>query len=293
MAMTKQKKRRYGVRYNTFTSCLSTTMVLMLLGMMVFFVSVADNLSRRMREEMPVAVLLSDSIKDHDLGKLQYDLLQLPGVQDITYISKEQGAKETMEAMGIERDDFLEYNPIGAEIELRLQAEYANKDSIAQMDSLIRCNRYVTDVLSPMAEIDMLNRVIPIVGLIALGIAILLAFISVALINNTMRMSVYARRFTINTMKLVGARYSFIRRPFMKQAFGIALTASLVAGSLLGIGIYALLSLDVYIASLITSSVLWATYGCVIGGGILLTLLCALISVNRFLRMSTDEIFMK
>lgn len=281
------------MRFNSFTSCLSTTMVLLLLGMMVFFVTVADNLSKRLREEMPVAVLLSDSITNHELGKLQYDLRQMPGVTAVTYVSKEQGARETMEAMGIERNDFLEYNPIGAELELRLRADYAHKDSIAKMDAAIRNRTYVTDVLSPMAEIDMLNHIIPIVGLIALGVAVLLAFISVALINNTMRMSVYARRLTIHTMKLVGARYSFIRKPFMKQAFGIGLIASTVAAVFIGMGIHSLLSLDVYIATLVTPSVMIATFGCIFGGGILLTLLCAFISVNRFLYMSTDEIFMK
>ncbi len=289
----KKRKRRHGGRFNLFTSCLSITMVLILLGTMVFFITVADNLSSRLREEMPVAILLSDSISQHDLGKLQYDLHQYPGVQSVRFISKEQGALETMQAMGIEKEDFLEYNPIGAEFEIRLKAEYTNKDSIARLEPLIRSNRHVVDVLSPMTEIDLINYIIPIVGVIFMSIALLLAFISVSLINNTMRMSVYARRFTIHTMKMVGAKWNFIRRPFMLQAFWIGFASALIADSLIITGIFTLLCMEVYIAQLVTPQVWMATLGSVLVGGVLLTMLCAYFSVTRFLRMSTDQIFMK
>ena len=288
-----KKKKRHAGRFTLFTSCLSTTMVLILLGTMVFFIAVAENISRHLREEMPVAILLSDSISQHEQGKLQYELRNLPGVQKVTYVSKEQGALETMQAMGIEKEEFLEHNPIGAEFELRLCAEYTNKDSIALIESYLKDRSGVIEVVSPMAEIDLLNSIIPIVSLVFLSVAVLLAFISTALINNTIRMSVYARRFTIHTMKMVGAKWSFIRRPFMNQAFCIGLISALLANLLIAAGVYQLFQLDVYIARLISPMVLIITLGSVLLAGITLTWICAYISVNRFLRMSTDQIFMK
>lgn len=268
-------------------------MVLILLGSVVFFVTMADNLSRKVREELPVAVLLEDNIPANELETLKNELKAKPYVQELSYISKEEGAKETLEGMGIEQNDFLEANPILAEIELLLKADYTNKDSIAVIEPALKNRKYVAEVIYPIEEIDRINAVIPVVGTVFLGIAMLLGFVSFALINNTIRMNVYARRFSIHSMKLVGAKWSFIRRPFMTQAFWIGFVSATIASGVIGGGIYSMMHLDNYLAALITIDILTYTFGSIFVCGLVLTLLCAYFSVNRFLRMSGSDIFLK
>ena len=288
-----KKNKRNGGRFSIITSCISTSMVLILLGSVVFFVTMADNLSRKVREELPVAVLLDDNIPQKELQKLQEELQEKPYVQSLSYISKEQGAKEALEGMGVEQNDFLDANPILAEIELLLNADYTNKDSIAIIEPKLKENKYVAEVVYPIEEIDRINHIIPIISTILLGVAVLLACVSFALINNTIRMSIYARRFTIHSMKLVGAKWSFIRRPFMVQAFWVGFSSALIASGLIGAGIYSMVQVDVYIAQLITPEVLTFTFGSIFVCGLFLTLICAYFSVDQFLRMKASEIFMK
>ena len=253
----------------------------------------AENLSCKVREELPVAVLLDDQIPEAELTRLKADLSAQPFVRSLDYISKEQGAKETLSDMEVEENDFLEMNPILAEIELLLKADYTNKDSIAKIEPLLKSRPYVAEVVYPIEEIDRINYIIPIVSTILLGVAILLACVSFALINNTIRMSVYARRFSINTMKLVGAKWSFIRRPFMVQAFWIGFGSAMIAAGLIYIGVSYIQQMDVYLGQLVTPHVLLATFGSIFACGLFLTLFSAYLSVNHFLRMSSQDIFLK
>ena len=288
-----KKKRRNGGRFSVITSCISTSMVLILLGAMVFFITMATNLSRKVKEELPVAVLLDDNISQEDLQNFLTELKGKPYVQSLTYISKEEGARETLAGMGLKNNDFLDANPILAELELLLHADYTNKDSIAAIEPALKQRPYVAEVIYPIEEIDRINRIIPIVSSILLGVAILLGCVSFALINNTIQMSVYARRFTIYSMKLIGAKWSFIRRPFMVQAFWVGFSSAMIASGVIGGGIYSIIHLDVYIAQLITPEVLIFTFGSILICGLFLTLFCAYFSVGRFLRMKASEIFTK
>ena len=286
-----KKKRRNGGRFSVITSCISTSMVLILLGAMVFFVTMATNLSRKVKEELPVAILLDDQISKEDLQTFQTELKGAPYVQTLTYISKEEGARETLAGMGLTNNDFLDSNPILAELELLLKADYTNKDSIAIIEPMLKKRPYVAEVIYPIEEIDRLNRIIPIVSSILLGVAILLGCVSFSLINNTVQMSVYARRLTIYSMKLIGAQWSFIRRPFMVQAFWVGLSSALIASGVIVGCIYSIIQIDVYIAQLITPQVIAFTFGSIFICGLFLTLLCAYFSVGRFLRMKASDIF--
>ena len=139
-----------------------------------------------------------------------------------------------------------------------------------------------------------MNHTIHIISGVLLAVAALLAFVSFSLINNTVRMSIYARRFSILTMKLVGAKWSFIRRPFMARAFWIGLIAALVADGLLLAGMQALMHMNVNNEfEVITPLVMAATLGSVLVCGLMLTLLCTFFSVNRHLRMTTDQVYLK
>lgn len=288
-----KKIKRVGGRFNTVTSCISTTMVLILLGIVVFFTVVAHNFSRSVRENFVVEVLVNDNTPNAELLKLQDELRHAPYARRVAYLSKERGTREMAEALEGGPAEFQGFNPIPAEFEVFLKADYATQDSISAFEPVLRQNPYVLDVVYPRDAIAGINDLLPVVGLVLVGLAALLIIISFALINNTMRMSVYARRYTIQTMKLVGAKWSFIRRPFLGRALAIGLVAALVAGGVLGAGILFLMRLDSLISTLITPFVISLTLGSVFGFGLLLTLGCAFFSVNRFLRMKASEVAVK
>lgn len=287
-----KKKRRGSGSFNTITACISTALVLILLGTVVFFVTMADNLGRTLRENFTVEVLLDDSISNREAVALQRTLREQPYVRRVSYTSKERATREQAEALDTDPSEFLGYSPIPASFELHLKAEYADKDSLARYTPALKAHRYVTDVVYPQDLMDVVNDNIRRVSIVLLAIAVLLAFVSFALINNTMRFSVYARRFTIHSMKLVGAKWSFIRRPFMARAFWIGLVASLVADGLLFSGMQALIEWDADICRLITPFVMAVTLGSVLACGLLLTLSCAFFSVNRHLRMSGNDVYL-
>ncbi len=288
--MGKKKNRKTG-NFNKLTSCISTTMVLLLLGTVVFFVTIAENLGRSVRENFTVQVLLDDDIPATETAKMQRELSAAKFTKQVVYISKEQATREQAEALNADPTEFLGYSPIPASFEVALRAEYACTDSLNAYALPLKERAHVSDVIYPQDLIDSVNRNISLVSLILLGVAALLGIVSISLINSTISLSVYARRFTIQSMKLVGAKWSFIRRPFMLQAFWIGFFASALADAMLYAAMYSLMQWDADLASLITPSVVGITLGTVAAAGILLTLLCAFISVNRNLRMSSAEAF--
>lgn len=292
----KKRKKRSSGRFSTVTTCISTTLVLVLLGFVVLFVTIGNNFSRQLREGLTVEVVLNDSISKADLLKVQAWLRQAPYTRRVNYISKERGTREMNEALQGDMVDFLGTSPIPAEFEVYLKADYANLDSLRRFEPSIKALPGVDDVNYPHEVMAGLDRTIPAVGLGLLAVAALLAVVSFSLINNTVRMNVYARRYSIHTMKLVGARWSFIRRPFLWQAFRIGLAAALIAGALLGGVMYYLQfeagAGDIYLNSLVTPVVWCATLGVIAACGLLLTLLCAYFSVNRHLRMSVGQMYL-
>lgn len=290
--MSHSRKRPGGGLFNTLSSCISTTLVLLLLGIVIFFVQAGAGFSRQLRENFTLQVLVADSLTKADLYRMQTELRRLPYVRHTDYISKERGTAEMAALMKEAPSDFLGYSPIPDEFELYLKAEYACPDSLRRYVPELRRRADVADVIYPKETMNFVDYALPMTGLVMLVVAALLAFVSFALINNTIRLNVYARRFTIHTMKLVGARWSFIRRPFLVRAMGIGLVSGLLADALLGTGIHLLLGLDVYVSTLATPAVIGVTLAVVPGCGLLLTLVCAYFSVNRFLRMRGSEVFM-
>lgn len=292
-----RRKERHAGRFSTVTTCISTTLVLLLLGTVVLFVSIGHNFSRQLREGLTVEVLLSDSISQADLLRTQAALRQAPYARRVDYISKERGTKEMNEALQDDGTELLGTSPIPAEFEVYLKADYACLDSIRRYEAGLKRLPGVDDVTYPRDVMQSLDRTIPSVGLVLLVVAALLTIVSFSLINNTIRMSVYARRYTIHTMKLVGARWGFIRRPFLWQAFRIGLVAVVIAGGVLGGSMYYLQFVagtgNIYFNRLITPEVWAATLGVVGLCGLLLTMLCSYVSVNRHLRLKGGEVYLK
>ena len=273
------------------TSSISTTLVLLLLGLVVFFVLAAHNLSIYVRENINFSVLISDDMKEADILKLQKRLDKEPFVKQTEYISKKQALKEQTEAMGTDPEEFLGYNPFTASIEIKLHSDYANSDSIAKIEKLIKKNSNIQDVLYRKELIDAVNDNIRNISLILLALAVVLTFISFALINNTIRLAIYSKRFLIHTMKLVGASWSFIRRPFLRGNVWSGGLAAVVADAILMGTAYWAVTYEQELLQVITPEVMLIVCASVLVFGMVITWLCAYISINKYLRMRANTLY--
>ena len=281
--------RRQGVQLVTL--CISTSMVLVLLGLVVFSVQTSRNLSRWVRENLTVTVVLGDQVAEDDAKQFCQDLGHRPFSKEVSFVSREQALKEQTAAMGSDPSEFLGMNPFPATVELQLQSDYANADSLAWISDELRKNTKVADVSYQVDLMDTVNRNLAKLNILLLVLALLLTFISFSLINNTVRLSVYSRRFLIHTMKLVGASWCFIRKPFMQQGLLVGVIAAVIAILVLGGAMYALYSYEPGILRIITWRELVITAVAVLAFGLVITLTCSYISVNRFLRMPAGELY--
>lgn len=219
------------------TTTLSTTLVLILLGTIVLFMLTARNLSNYVRENINVSVLISDELDSTQISKLQKQFGKSTYVKQIEYVSKEAAVKEVSKEMGTDPTEFLGYNPFTASFEIKVKAEYGNPDSLRHIVRDIKTNQAVVDVIYPKDLVKSVNENIRKISIILLVIAGLFFYISFTLINNTVRLTIFSRRFIINTMKLVGASWGFIRRPFLKQGVVLGLTSAVIADAVLFLGV--------------------------------------------------------
>ena len=280
---------RHGLQ--VITLCISTMLVLILLGMVVFSVLTAHNLSAYVKENLTVTVMLGDNTTVNQAHLLCRDLYHRPYSRNIDYISKEQAQKEQCEAMGSDPSEFLGFNPFVATLEIQLKSDYVSRDSMKWIAKELRANPKVIDVAYQEDLMDKVNDNLRKVNLILLALAVLLTCVSFSLINNTVRLSVYSRRFIIHTMKLVGASWGFIRWPFMRQTIVVGLIAAVLAcGALAGCA-YGLYTFEPGIVAILTWKELAITGAAVFIFGIVITALCSYFSVNRFLKMTAGEIY--
>ena len=286
-----KRKSRSFFDMQFVTPSISTMLVLLLLGMVVFFVLTANNLSVYVRENISFTALVNDDLKETQIIKLQKDLNAKPYVKQTTYISKEQALKEQTQAMGTDPSEFLGYNPFSPSIEIRLNAVYAHPDSIQWIEKELLSGKKLVEVSYPQDLLDSVNRNVGKISLVLLGFALLLLLISFALINNTIRLAIYSKRFLFHTMKLVGASWGFIRRPFLVRNLWIGIFAALLADVLL-IGLaYLAVSYEPDLVGIITLESLLIVVVLVFVFGIAITSFCALISINRYLRMKVNELY--
>lgn len=282
-------RNRQGLQ--AVTLCISTALVLVLLGLVVLSVLTARNLSAYVRENIVVTMMLQDDMTPTEAQKFCARLQKRPYLNHLEYISKEQALKEGTQTLGADPSEFVDTNPFLPSIEMTLRSDYANNDSLARISAELKAYPKVTQVKYQKDLIDSVNANIAKISLVLLVLAVLLTVISFSLINNTVRLGIYARRFSIHTMKLVGASWGFIRWPFVRQAILIGLIAALLACAALGGGMYLLYLHEPDVADLFTWDMAAVTAASVFAFGIIITALCATISVNKFLRMKAGDLY--
>lgn len=289
--MGKGKKRHSSWKMQALTSTISTTMVLVLLGIVTITMLTARTLSRTVREDLTVTVILEDGTETEEAKKLQAELTGEPYVAHVNYISPEQALAEQIESMGVEPTEFLGENPFSISMELRMTAEYACNDSLNWITSGLKAKPNVADVIYQKDLVESLNRNLKRISLALLAVAMLLVVVSLVLINNTVRLSVFSHRFTIHTMKLVGARWGIIRRPFLRLATFIGLASATLADGMLIAGCKWAESYDSTVATYVTTQSLGIMTAILYGTGLVITLACTYLSVTSALRKKESDLY--
>jgi cell division transport system permease protein len=290
------KKRESGIsrsrlRSSYLTSIISISLVLFLLGLIGLLLLNAKKLSDHVKENIGFSIFLKENIREVDILRLQKRLDAMPFVKSTDYITKEEAVKDYQSELGEDFTEFLGYNPLPASIEVRFIAQFANPDSIARIEKEILNWDEVSEVFYQKSLIHLVNDNIRKISLIIFAFSGLLFLIALALINNTIRLSVYSKRFIIKTMQLVGANKSFIRRPFLKKSAVHGIYAAIITLLLLTAVIYLAQKELPGIVGFSDPEILAVLFCSVIILGIIFNWISTFFAVNKFLRMRSDDLY--
>ena len=291
MANSDNRIMRRRLRNAYLSSVISISLVLLLVGVASMLLVNAKSVSDYFKENMQISVLMKQNVSDEDA--LEYREL-LDGeryIKSTTFVSKEQGRKELAEQLGEDFLDVFETSPIPVSIDVTLEAAYVSSDSLEVVRAEIAESELVEEVVYQRSLVDALNANLSRISIV-LGVFIaLLLFISFVLINNTVRLSVFARRFTIHTMKLVGATRSFIRAPFLLQsAFQGVFAAFLAIIVLLGL-MFLMRSSFAQLFEIFRMELLLLVMGIVLVSGLALCLISTYFVVNKLISLHKDELY--
>lgn len=290
--MTKKRnKARSRHSLQVVTLCISTAMVLMLIGIVVLTGFTSRNLSSYVKENLTITMILQPDMNTEESSALCQRIRNLHYINSLNFISKEQALKEGTRELGANPAEFAGENPFTGEIEVQLKANYANNDSIRNIVQQLRTYRGVSDITYPQSLVESVNQTLGKISLVLLVIAVLLTIVSFSLINNTIRLSIYARRFSIHTMKLVGASWNFIRAPFLRRAVLEGLVSALLAIAVLGVGICFLYDYEPDITKVLSWDALVITAFVMLAFGVIIATFCSWLSVNKFLRMKAGDLY--
>ena len=273
------------------TSVISISLVLLLMAAAALFAANAGSIARWFKENMAVSVLLKQSSSEKEGRALAEALAARPYVKESRFISKEEGAEEMKGLLG---EDFLsvfESSPIPLSIDLKLDGSFVTADSLDVIKTDLLADKHVEEVVYQASLVDALNANLRRISLVLGVVIVLLLVISFALINNTVRLNIYARRFTIHTMSLVGAKRSFIARPFLWQAVIQGAIAGLIAAGLLYGGIRWLGRDSDLLALLLDMRLVWAVLAGTVLLGILICVVSTLLVVRRVAYFTKDDLY--
>ena len=282
-------RRRLANAY--LSSVISISLVLLLVGVASLLLVNAKGVSDYFKENMQVSVLMKQSVSDEDALKYRSDLEKFHFIKNTVFISKEQGERELADQLG---DDFLEIfetSPIPVSIDVTLTADYVSADSLEVVKSVISKSSLVDEVVYQKTLVDALNANLNRISMIIGIFVALLLFISYVLINNTVRLNVFARRFTIHTMKLVGATRSFIRAPFLLQSAFQGLFAAFLAIIALVAMLYFMRSEFEQLFEIFRLDLLLSVMGIVVASGLTICLVSTWFVVNKLVSLKKDELY--
>jgi len=290
--MNKQKKISTTRVFNSrFTSTISITLVLFLIGIMLTLGFLAKDLSRYVKENISLSVVVDDEMNLPDVKMFQKRLEASPWVRSVQYIGKEAALKQLVKDLGENPQDMLGYNPLLASFDVYLNADYANTDSIAKLEKALKQNKDVQEVIYRKDLIHLINENVKRISLVLLALAVLLTLISYSLIRNTVRLLIYSKRFLIRTMQLVGANGNFIRRPFLLENLWSGVIAAFLAMGLLYGSLYSLEQKMSGAIHILDAQTLILVFISMLFFGVAIITLATWLAVSRYLKMNTSDLY--
>lgn len=288
-------EKRHQTGISTFsaqiTSTISVALVLLLLGIVAFMGIAAHSVTNDIRENIGFDVLLKEDTPETEINRFKQEWINSPYVSSLKYFSEDDALRQWEEETGEDLIELCGVNPFSAEFEIRVKSDYATTDSISKIIAPLKSRNYVSDIVVHTEIVESINQNISSVAFVLILIAAALILISFVLINNTVRLTVYSRRFIIHTMKLVGATSGFIRKPFIVNNIIHGIIASLIAIAILSATLYYVQTLDTSVAKAIE----WSAAAVVFGGltltGICICAIAALMATNKYLRIDYDDMF--
>lgn len=291
MKANKEVKISYWAHH--LTTIISVTLVLMLMGIIALIWISADTETRRLKEKIELSVIMADSIPDGATARLAGELKSSPYALNVQVITKDEALKNWEKDTGEDLQELFGVNPLSEEVTFGVKADYASALRIGQIKRELEKRPEVAAVSSPDEEmIDSMNRNIQRLTVVLGVVAAIMLLISFVLINNTVHLTIYSRRFTIHTMKLVGATNGFIRRPVILNNMLAGLIAGVISSAIIAVSMVGAKE-----AGLpdIAGYVGWPTFGIVAAGliaaGLLLCGLASCLSANTYLRKDYDQLF--
>ncbi len=285
----KVSKRKLQSSY--LTTIVSITLVLFMLGLLGLILLNSKKISDHVKENIGFSIIINSQVKEARIMELKKSLDASEFVKYTEYITSEEAAEELQEDLGEDFIGFLGYNPLLPSIDLRLNAQYANIDSLKVIESKLLENSDIKEVYYQESLVEMINDNVKRISLFILVFSLLLLIIAVALINNTIRLSVYSKRFLIRTMQLVGATKTFIRTPFILTGILHGLIAALIASiALIGI-IYFLLQQIPELVTLNDFNLFAILFAFILLAGVLITWISNRSAVNKYLKAKADELY--
>ncbi|PJB12859.1 MAG: cell division protein FtsX [Flavobacteriales bacterium CG_4_9_14_3_um_filter_40_17] len=288
-SLEKYNKRRLISSY--FSVVLSISLVLFLLGLLGILVINANRVANHFKEQIPLTVYFKNSAKVSEIKELQQTLDTAIYVKSVDYVSKEEAAERYKAEIGEDFMRFLGYNPLQNSIDLRFKSDYVTKEIIAEVANQIRSNALVSEVSYDEPLVGLLTENVQKIGVWILGLSGVFFLIAILLINSSLRLSVYSKRFIIKTMQMVGATKPFIRRPFILQHIRLGLLGALVALIILT-GVLFYIDKTFPELQMTKDKLLLVSLALgVVLGGIIITWLSTFFATQRFLNLKTDDLY--
>ncbi len=291
MSLSFEKFQKRRVISSYFSVVLSIFLVLFLLGMLGLFVINSKRLSDNFKEEIVMTVFFKTEAKDSVLKAFRNELKTASFAKNFEYVSKEVAAKKHMKVIGEDFMQFLGANPLQNSFDIRLKAEYVNDKGITKVVNRLQKNEMIADIVYDKQLVTLVNDNIKNVSFWILFVCSIFAIVSVLLINSSLRLAIYANRFIIKTMQMVGATRAFIRKPFIKQSVYLGLIGSLLA-------IFAISGFLIYIQTTypnlgVTEDKLaiFVVLFSVLLLGVLITAVSTYFATQRFLNLRTSDLY--
>jgi cell division transport system permease protein len=284
-------KKKFIFKVQTVSVYISTTLVLLLLGTMGILFIGARSVSKDIQQSLTLSIVMKNGVEESEIMKFKTIIDSRDYVQESTYISREQALEEEKKALNADPTEMLGYNPYEASIEVTLKPEHSNSKTYEQIEKEFRARKEVKDVIYQKELMDAINSNLRHAGIVLLALFAMLALISWSLIGNLVRLSIYSKRFLLHTMKLVGATWGFIRRPFIASNLWIGFFSGILANCILAAALYFLQQNEPSIMAMLPMQQLAMVAGVVILFGMTICALCAFLSVNRFLRMRSNDLY--